>query len=504
MALEQFSLNGVQKDTRRFGHDLHLIPSIKLKNKLLGHTSGLFVKATLVIFNIKHMKNKDYSRRNFLKQNTLIGAGVVLMGGLGNYACGSVNQGLVNPDKGVKGNNGDMDLKQLQQRYHADLFDSFLPNMDKFVIDHELGGFMCSVDIVTGKQASSGKTAWYEGRGMWTYSFLYNNLEKNPKYLEVARKSKDFILKHQPADNKFWTASFNRQGVAQSGPGDIYSSLFVAEGLAEYAKASGELQYRDLAKKIILSCLATYDSPGYEYHVEYLSPSAPRVQAPRILGHWMVFLRAATQMLENGPDKEMETLADRCVDAILNYHINPEFSLINELLNHDMSRANNEFKNFSYLGHGIETLWMVLFEAARRKDKALFDRTAEIFKRHVIVAHDDVYRGYFRALDDVNKNTWKVDKVLWLQEEVLIGTLFIAEHTGDAWAKKCFEETFSYVHEKFDIPGYKFWASAGDRNLKKLSMVRAEHYHHPRHLMLNLMALNRMIERKGKVSPLFS
>jgi N-acylglucosamine 2-epimerase len=333
--------------------------------------------------------------------------------------------------KWINQESADLELNKLHEFYHAEIFNRFIPNMDKYVIDHQLGGFMTSIDITNGKQANSNKTAWFEGRGMWTYSFLYNNLEKNPKYLEVARKSKDFILKHLPKDDKFFTSSYSNDGKPLSGPGDIYSSLFVAEGLAEFAKASGDKQYFTIAKKIILSCLARYDSPDYDYYVAYLNPGATKIPGPRVLGHWMVFLRAATQILENGPDADMEKLADRCLDACLNHHLNPQYQLFNEVLNHDFSRPDNSYKDFSYTGHGIEMCWMLHFEAARRKDKKLFDRITEIFKRHVSVAHDDVYGGYFRALDHVDNNIWKVDKVLWLQEEVLIGSMFIAEHTGE-------------------------------------------------------------------------
>lgn len=396
-----------------------------------------------------------------------------------------------------------LELNKLHEFYHAEIFNRFIPNMDKYVIDHQLGGFMTSIDITNGKQANSNKTAWFEGRGMWTYSFLYNNLEKNPKYLEVARKSKDFILKHLPKDDKFFTSSYSSDGMPLSGPGDIYSSLFVAEGLAEYAKASGDKQYFTIAKKIILSCLNRYDSPDYDYYVAYLNPGATKIPGPRVLGHWMVFLRAATQILENGPDADMEELADRCLDACLNHHLNPQYQLFNEVLNHDFSRPDNSYKDFSYTGHGIEMCWMLHFEAARRKDKKLFDRITEIFKRHVTVAHDDVYGGYFRALDHVDNNIWKVDKVLWLQEEVLIGSMFIAEHTGEEWAKELFNETLEYVRKSFAKPGNLFWASAGDRFMKDYAKMRAEHYHHPRHLMLNLLALKRMIKRNGKPSGLF-
>jgi mannose/cellobiose epimerase-like protein (N-acyl-D-glucosamine 2-epimerase family) len=439
-------------------------------------------------------------RRQFMCGSLAAGLGSISLGAYGSEVKPDLSSPLV-----LNSSAGDikLSLQKLHDRYTSDLFGKFIPNMDKFVIDHQNGGFMCSVDITNGKQVNSNKTAWYEGRGMWTYSFLYNHFGKNPKHLEVARKSKDFILKLQPKDNSFWTSSFDKEGNSLSGPGDIYSSLFVAEGLAEFAKASGEKQYFILAKKIILSCLDRYDSPDYDYYVAYLNPEAPKIPAPRVLGHWMVFLRAATQILENGPDADIQKVADRCLDACLNHHLNPEYKLFNEVLNHDMSRPDNSYKDFAYTGHGIETCWMLLFEAARRKDKKLFDQIAEVFKRHVIVAHDDVYGGYFRALDHVGNNTWKVDKVLWLQEEVLIGTLFMAEHTGDRWAQDCFRETLVYVHQKFDIPGNLFWASAGDRQLKDYAKFSAEHYHHPRHLMLNLLSVKRMLKRKGQVSNLF-
>jgi N-acylglucosamine 2-epimerase len=432
-------------------------------------------------------------RRQFMSNTLFAGLGSLSLNTYGSEHL------IFSEDSGLNG----LDLNKLHDFYHAEIFNRFIPNMDKFVIDHKLGGFMTSVDITNGKQVNSNKTAWFEGRGMWTYSFLYNNIEKNPEYLEIARKSKDFILKHLPKDDKFITSSYSKDGNPLSGPGDIYSSLFVAEGLAEFAKATNDKQYFKIAKMLILSCLDRYDSPDYDYYVAYLNSDAPKIPGPRVLGHWMVFLRAATQILENGPDAEMEKLADRCLDACLNHHLNPKYNLFNEVLNHDFSRPDNSYKDFAYTGHGIEMCWMLHFEAARRKDKKLFDRITDIFKRHVTVAHDDIYGGYFRALDHVNNNTWKVDKVLWLQEEVMIGSMFIAEHTGEEWAKKLFNETLEYVLKNFTKPGNLFWASAGDRKMNEYAKNRAEHYHHPRHLMLNLLSLKRMIKRDGKTSGLF-
>ena len=91
-------------------------------------------------------------------------------------------------------------LKDLAAQYRRDLFDDFLPFMDKYVIDHELGGFMCNADH-TGRRENTNKLSWFEGRGSWVYAFLYNNIAREKKYLEVARRSLQLVLKSRPSSD---------------------------------------------------------------------------------------------------------------------------------------------------------------------------------------------------------------------------------------------------------------------------------------------------------------
>ena len=172
-------------------------------------------------------------------------------------------------------------------------------------------------------------------------------------------------------------------------------------------------------------------------------------------------------MLGFRDDPDVRAVNDRCVEAIMKYHFNPEFDLINEIINHDMSRPDNEIAQLSYTGHAIETLWMVLYEAVRRKDKELFFTAAEWFRRHVEVAWDDVYGGVFSGLKHVDNNEWITRKVLWAQEEVLIGMLFIIEHTGEQWAKDWFGKMLGYVLDKYPLKqyGYSIWILAADRKV---------------------------------------
>lgn len=452
------------------------------------------------------MKNKDYSRRNFIKINALTGLGI-LAGGTMLTDNADIKATLsVNSDKSdqkIRDIAG-MTLEELRKKYHKELFENFLPNMDKYAIDHEYGGVMCSLDVRTGKLANMEKTAWFVGRGMWVYSFLYNNLDPNPRYLEIASKSKDLLLKLQPKDDSFWPQRFSREGSALTGPGDIYGSLFVAEGLFEYAKASGEKKYRQLAKKIIFDCVERYDRPDYSYSIASYFKGAPAIQGPRVLGHWMIFLSLSTQMLKHEPDEDLEKLAARSIDSIMNFHVNKDYGLTNEILNHDMSLPDNGFSQHSIVGHGLETLAFVMFDAARRKDVKLF-RTAEpIFKKLVDVSADYVYGGYFHALQKVDDYTWTTGKSLWCQQEVLNGALFLIEHTNDEWGYRHFARTDSYIFDKYYNPDYKFWYSGGDRKMASPNTNLLEHYHHARQLMLGLLSIDRMIERKGKVSGVFS
>ena len=448
------------------------------------------------------MINKTHSRRNFLKRNSIAGLGILGGAGIGVSLIPQNSEAAIPVNEQQAGKISDLNLKQLRETYRAALLDKFIPNMNKYIVDHELGGFMCSVDILTRKLVNTNKRAWFEGRGIWMYSFLYNNLDKNPQYLEIARKSKDFILKLLPSDGSYYISGFTKEGQPiGNAEGDIYGNLFVAEGLAEYSKASGERKYFDQAKDIMLKAVQRYDRPEFTYAYK----ADKREPGPRILGHWMILLSLCTQMLRQRSDKEVRALADRCVDAIMNHHMNKDFRLLNEALSHDLSPLTDPVASqYADIGHGCETLAFVMNYAVLIKDKALFNKATAEFKRHVEVAWDDVYGGHFHALDNVATNTWQLNKLRWLQEEILIGAMILIEHSGDEWAIDRYAKTEAYIREKYVRPQFSFVIDSGDRKMEKHTQVRAEHYHYPRQLMTGILAIDRILARGGKPSGIFS
>ena len=389
----------------------------------------------------------------------------------------------------------------LRDQLNGYLLGDYLPFLQKYVVDTEHGGFKCWVRP-NGQLVSDEKVTWYQGRGLWVYSFLHNNFGYAQQHLCIAEAARRLIERSRPRNaDEFWPRLLKPDGAPASPPDpEVYSDLFVAEGLAEFSKATRDSAHWYDAKEIILKCVRRYDRDDYFAQIgeTYLGAGARLLPGARIAGVWMVLLRTTTQMLEMRSDPQLEALSDRCIDALLNHHLNPRFNLLNELLEHDHSRPDNEYAELVYAGHAIETLWMMMYEALRRNDTALFDRAAALFRRHCEVATDAVYGGLFCNLKDVSRNDWTLDKTLFPHQEALIGLLCMIERRKDPWAAQFFSQLYAYTCAKFpmiDI-GSPLWQIAGDRNVTRdKDMARVENYHHPRFLMLSLMSVNRMLSR---------
>ena len=388
-------------------------------------------------------------------------------------------------------------IEALRDHYRQYLFGQYLPFWHRHGIDHELGGFMCALDH-DGTRSSDSKYMWYQGRGLWVYSYLYRHFG-GEEHLQVATQAKDFLLRHGRDKNGDWVQSLSRTGeVEAAATARGYAALFVAEGMQAYAHATGDKEAMQVALDTLWRGLELFDDPERFVEESYF-PLSYKGQRP--LGSHMVLILILTQMLEQVEDARLEALAARVVDAIVNRYWNEEYQLMNETLAHDYSRPDDANESFIYLGHAIETLWMLLPEAMRRGDRALFDLAAERFRRHIEVSWDDVYGGFLRSLDV--RGNFEYDKVLWLQEEVMVGCLILLEHTDWDWPAFWFERSFDYVEEKFSLKqhGFPLYLVSGDRKVRFVEHVtRKENYHHPRCVMRNLLALERMIERKGATS----
>lgn len=406
-----------------------------------------------------------------------------------------------------------MSLPALRNHFQEELFERVLPFWDKHGIDHEAGGVMCSLDY-DGRVVNTDKLLWFQGRAIWVYSFLYNHFGQDPKHLEIARRTRDFVLQHALQEDGWWAERLTREGkVIRPFDGDIDGVYFIVEGLQEYAAAARDDESRDMAIALMKRLFGEFDSPAYRYRGLDFPHLSGRQPAVRPQGTWMLNLGISSQMLRRWRDPEIEIISDRAVEAIVNRHYNPEIGLNTEMLHYDFTRPAGEERK-SKLGHCIEALWMLLEEADRRHDDELWAICAERIHHHLEVGWDHVYGGLSQWVNvDSGGYEWPPEtpvgtnfafrfvgeynymKALWGLNEVLIATLAVYARTKADWAAKYFSMAFKTVTEHFSLAkrgldGYVLFA---DRRMTfEPHSARQDNYHPIRQLMLNLLTLERM------------
>jgi hypothetical protein len=161
---------------------------------------------------------------------------------------------------------------------------------------------------------------------------------------------------------------------------------------------------------------------------------------------------------------------------------------------------------------------MVMEEANRRGDKALWQTAADRIHPHLDVGWDYVYGGLSQWVNvDHPRYQWPVEtppgtslkynfegeyeymKPLWAQNEALVATLNVYERSRAEWAARYFGLAFDVINEKFSQRNRGFPAGyilfADRRITPQLHVGRQDNYHPLRQLMFNILTLDRMIRR---------
>jgi mannose/cellobiose epimerase-like protein (N-acyl-D-glucosamine 2-epimerase family) len=354
---------------------------------------------------------------------------------------------------------------------------------------------MCTLDH-DGRLVSPDKYHWFQGRGVWLYSFLYNHFGGDPRHLEIARKTKDFMLAHFPQPDGWWATKVSREGeILEPFRGDLFGMYFAAEGLQEYGWAARDEQALDTARALLRKL--------WDYTNSLACASRPQ-------GYSMVTLLIATQMRRRWDFPELAEMGDRALDTIVNRHYNPATGLNAEHLQPDFSYP-PDGAGLCAVGHSVECYWMAMHEAVRRGDQALWDLCAARLRHHLDVGWDHVYGGLVLGVNvDHPRHEWPLNKPVgtgmefrprgeydytksfWSVNEVQIAALHVWAHTGAEWAARYYNLAQEVKDTKFSLRerGYPLYLLFTDRQFAfQPQQFRQDNYHLPRSLAFNLLAL---------------
>ncbi|MDE6527286.1 MAG: AGE family epimerase/isomerase, partial [Muribaculaceae bacterium] len=151
-------------------------------------------------------------------------------------------------------------LDGLIEQYRSELFDSVLPFWLEKSIDKEYGGYFTCLDR-EGKVFDTDKFIWLQGREVWMFAMLYNNVAPRQEWLDAAVSGAEFLKEHGHDGNYNFYFSTTREGQPLVEPYNIFSNTFATMAFGQLAKATGSKEYEEIALKAWNSVLSRRDNP---------------------------------------------------------------------------------------------------------------------------------------------------------------------------------------------------------------------------------------------------
>ncbi|MBD5323798.1 MAG: N-acylglucosamine 2-epimerase [Bacteroides sp.] len=349
-------------------------------------------------------------------------------------------------------------LKEWRERYQRDLTGDILPFWLNHGLDKVNGGVYTCVDR-EGRLMDSTKSVWFQGRCAFVYSFAYNNVEKRPEYLDMARSCIDFIEKYCFDSDGRMYFEVTADGKPLRKRRYVFSECFAAIAMSEYALATGNRAYAEKSLALFKDIERFITTPGI------LEPKYLPTQ--KAIGHsvTMILINTASRIREVIQDPVLNEQIDRSVSAIRDYFIHPEFKALLEMVTPEGELIDTINGRVINPGHCIETAWFLLEEAKYRGwdegfGKEIKDMALQILDWSWEWGWDNEFGGIinFRDCKGFPAQDYSQDmKFWWPQTEAIIATLYAYEATGDTRYLEMHRLVNDWTYEFLPDPVYGEW-----------------------------------------------
>lgn len=340
-------------------------------------------------------------------------------------------------------------IKQWAESYKTDLTENIMPFWMEHGWDKVNGGVYTCLDR-DGSLIDSTKSVWFQGRFAFICAYAYNNVEKNPMWLEAAKSTIDFIEKHCFDENGRMYFSVTAEGKPLRMRRYVFSETFAAIAMSEYALATGEQKYAERALQIFKDTQRFLTTPGI------LAPKfeeSVQLQSHSII---MILINVASCIRKVINDPKLTEQIDESIAKLKKYFIHPEFKCLLETVGKNGEFVDTCMGRTINPGHCIETSWFILDVAKQRGwDKEITDMALQIFNWSWDWGWDKQYGGIinFRDCRNLPVQDYSQDmKFWWPQTETIIASLYAYLATGD--------DEYIYKHQRISEWTYAHFPDA--------------------------------------------
>jgi N-acylglucosamine 2-epimerase len=284
-------------------------------------------------------------------------------------------------------------FKQLAELYKNALLNDVLPFWEKYSIDWLQGGYFTCLDR-EGNVYDTDKFIWLQNRQVWTFSMLYNRLEKRENWLKIANNGASFLSQRGRDADGNWYFALTREGLPLVQPYNIFSDCFAAMAFSQYALASGEDWAKEVAMQAYNNVLRRQDNPKGNYNKTY-----PGTRPMKSLAVPMILANLTLEMAWLLPDETLETVLDMTVREVMSDFLDRERGLMYENVAPNGSHVDCLDGRLVNPGHGIEAMWFIMDIARRKSDRETINQAVDIVLNTLNFAWDSEYGGLYYFMD---------------------------------------------------------------------------------------------------------
>lgn len=358
-------------------------------------------------------------------------------------------------------------INTLKSEVREVLTQNIIPFWAGKMIDHQNGGFYGQIDGHDQIVPTADKGGILNARILWSFSAAYHQ-EKNPLYLEMANRSKAYILAHffDPENGgTYWTISADGKPVDTKK--QIYSQAFFIYAFTEHYRASGDESSLKTAIelfRIIEKYSFDADLNGYfeaysrDWNLlEDLRLSEKDANEKKTMNTHLHILEAYTNLYRVWKDEELKKQLRNLILIFIEKIVNPTTFHLDLFFDENWV---NKAKMDSY-GHDIEASWLIDEAARVLGDQELLAKVQIICIKIAEAACEglqpdgSLFYEFDRAIGHLDK-----DRHWWVQSEGVVGFLNTYELTGDSeWlvkAQRCWDFISAHLVDRFG--GEWFWS----------------------------------------------
>ena len=347
-----------------------------------------------------------------------------------------------------------LDFKELALQYKSELLDNVLPFWLNHSQDDEFGGYFTCLTR-EGEVFDTDKFIWLQGRQVWMFSMLYNNVEKKQEWLDCAIQGGEFLKKFGHDGNYNWYFSLTREGAPLIEPYNIFSYTFATMAFGQLSKATGNQEYADIARKTFEIILSKVDNPKGHWNKAYAGTrNLKNFALPMILCNLAL-------EIEHLLDADfLQKTIDTCIHEVMDVFYRPELGLVVENVTLEGELSDTMDGRLINPGHAIEAMWFIMDLGVRLNRPELIEKATKIAIQMVEYGWDKEHGGIFYFLDRLGHPTQQLEwdqKLWWVHIETLITMLKGYQLTGSQECLAWFEKIHDYTWSHFKDEQYGEW-----------------------------------------------